>query len=158
MSIEATSGYKLLPPHSYKLEPHHLNSMWITLARKKMFCNPLKLKHYLHSEPDFLGKSNLKGTVWSTAHKSQLMRRKYKISSNWSLMTCYFVMLISIDMYFSIFTWILLLSDLALSSLCWSTYNHNCFGGWLCTCYTIILCEVKLSECYLEKRSLISSH
>ena len=97
MSIEANSGYKLLPPHSYKLEPHHHNSMWITLARKKMFCNPLKLKHYLHSEPDFLGKSNLKGTVWSTAHKSQLMRRKYKISSNWSLMTYYFVMLISID-------------------------------------------------------------
>lgn len=112
-----------------------------------MFCNPLKLKHYLHSEPDFLGKSNLRGTVWSTAHKSQLIR-KYKISSNWSLMTYYFAMLISIDKCISAsYCYLIMLSGLPV-------------GPPITTIVFVVdsvlviqlsyLCEVKLSECYLK--------
>lgn len=148
MSIAATSGYKLLPPHSYKPEPHHLNQVWITLARKKMFCNPLKLKHYLHSEPAFLGKSNLRGTVWSTAHKSQLMRRKYKISSNWSLMTYYFAMLISIDKCISAsYCYLIMLSVLSVGPPITTIVFVADSALVIQLSY---LCEVKLSECYLE--------
>lgn len=152
MSIEATSGYKLLPPYSYKLEPHHLNSVWITLARKKMFCNPLQLKHYLHSEPDFLGKSNPRGTVWSAAHKSQLMRRKYKISSNWSLMTYYFVMHISIDTCISAslpesYCYLILLSVLSVDP---PITTIVLVADSVLVIQLSYLWEVKLSECYLQ--------
>lgn len=95
MNIAAASGYKL--PLTHRCQSPIFSKVWVTLIRNKLFYNPHKPKHYLYSESDFLEKNNLRGIVLPIAQKPQLMRRKYEVCSNWSLMTCCYVMLTSID-------------------------------------------------------------